>query len=124
MNVTIFKKNIQLKTQIFKRHMHSLGFSGDSVVKESACQHRSTGDVDLISGSRISREEKMATHFSILAWNPTDGEDLQAPVHGVTKSWTRPSTHSCSNYTMFSYQNITKWHYILFTNIRICNKKF
>ena len=73
--------------------MHSLGFSGGSVVKESACQHRSTGDVDLISGSRISPEEKMATHFSILAWNPMDGGDLQAPVHEVAKSRTQPNTH-------------------------------
>ena len=34
-------------------------------------------------------EKEMATHSSILAWNPTDGVARQATVHGVTKSWTR-----------------------------------
>ena len=71
--------------------MHTLGFPGGSVVKESACQHRSTGDVGLLSGQEYPLEEKMATHFSIPAWNPIDRGDLRAPVHGVAKSQTRPS---------------------------------
>ena len=34
-------------------------------------------------------EEKMATHFSILAWRISkDRGAWQATVHGVTKSWT------------------------------------
>ena len=39
-------------------------------------------------------EEGMATHTSILAWRiPMDSGAWQAIVHGVTKSWTRLSTH-------------------------------
>ena len=35
-------------------------------------------------------EERMATHFSILAWRiPMDREAWRATVYGVTKSWTR-----------------------------------
>ena len=37
-------------------------------------------------------EEGMATHSSILAWGiPTDRGACWAAVHGVAKSWTRPS---------------------------------
>ena len=34
-------------------------------------------------------EKGMATHSSILAWNPMDRGAWQATVHGVTKSWIR-----------------------------------
>ena len=37
-------------------------------------------------------EEGMATHSSILAWRiPLDRGARRATVHGVTKSWPRPS---------------------------------
>ena len=36
----------------------------------------------------------MATHSSILAWDPTDREVWRAATHGVAKSWTRLSTHN------------------------------
>ena len=45
-------------------------------------------------------EEGMATHSSILAWRILmDRGTWQDTVHGVTKSWTRLSTHT---YTFFS----------------------
>ena len=36
-------------------------------------------------------EKAMATHYSTLVENPMDGRAWQATVHGVTRSWTRPS---------------------------------
>ena len=36
-------------------------------------------------------EKAMATHSSTLVENPMDGRAWQATVHGVTRSWTRPS---------------------------------
>ena len=73
--------------------MHSLGFPGGSVVKESACQQRSTGGVDLISGSRRSPggENGNPLQYSCLE-NPMDGGDPQAPVHGVSESDTTKHT--------------------------------
>ena len=43
-------------------------------------------------GCKDPMEECMATHSSILAWTiPMDRGACWATVHGVTKSWTRPS---------------------------------
>ena len=43
-------------------------------------------------GWEDSLEEGMATHCSILAWIiPMDRGACWATVHGVTKSWTKPS---------------------------------
>ena len=42
-----------------------MGFPGGSEGKESAC---SAGDLGLISGLGDALEERMATHYSILAW--------------------------------------------------------
>ena len=36
-------------------------------------------------------ERAMAPHSNTLAWNPMDGEDWKAAVHGIAKSWTRLS---------------------------------
>ena len=44
-------------------------FSCSSVGKESA---RNAGDLSSIPGSGKSPGEEMATHASILAWNPMD----------------------------------------------------
>ena len=38
-------------------------------------------------------EEGMATHSSILAWNPTDRGAWRASVHGVSKSQTTEYKH-------------------------------
>ena len=40
-------------------------------------------------GQEDPLEKGMATHSSILAWNPTDRGAWEAKVHGVTKSQTR-----------------------------------
>ena len=46
----------------------TLGCTGSSVGKESACNAGDTGDVGLIPGTGRFLEEGMATHSSILAW--------------------------------------------------------
>ena len=33
-------------------------------------------------------EKKMATHYSVLAWNPRDGAAWWVAVYGVAQSWT------------------------------------
>ena len=65
----------------------TLGFSGGSVCKESACN---AGEPRLIFlGQEDPLEEGMATHPSILAWRiPMDRGAWWAAVHGVAKSWT------------------------------------
>ena len=66
-----------------------MGFPGDSVKKESACD---VGDLDSIPGWEDPLEKEMATHSSMLAWRiPMDRGALQAIVHGVTKRQTRLS---------------------------------
>ena len=46
-------------------------------------------------GQEDPLEEKMATHYNILAWKiPRTEESGQARVHGVTKSQIRLSTHT------------------------------
>ena len=80
--------------------MTFLVFPDGSDGKESACNMgepwvRSLGWEDPV-------EEGMATHSSILAWNPMDRRAWQATVHGVTKSRTRLSNFN------FHRLNLTK----------------
>ena len=64
---------------------YSMGFSDNSVGKESPCR---AGDLDW----EDSLEKEMATHSSILAWRmPMDRGAWQTTVHGVTKSQTQLS---------------------------------
>ena len=42
-------------------------------------------------GQEDPMEKEMATHSSILAWNPMDREAWRVIVHGVTKGWTQLS---------------------------------
>ena len=56
--------------------------------KDSACKARDLGSL----GWEDPLEEGIATHSSILAWRiPLDRGARRATVHGVTKSWPRPS---------------------------------
>ena len=72
--------------------MFILGFAGDSDGKESTCNARDTGDMGSIPGSGISPGEGNGNplQYSCLE-NPLDREIWWATVHGVAKSWTRPS---------------------------------
>ena len=65
------------------------GFPGGSDGKESACD---AGDLGLIPGSgrRPGGGNGHPLQYSCLE-NPIDGGAWWATVHGVTKSWTRPS---------------------------------
>ena len=66
--------------------LHTLGFPGGSVHKESACN---VGDPGSIPGWEDPLETGMATHSRILAWRiPMDRGAWRAAVHVVTKSWT------------------------------------
>lgn len=69
------------------------GFPGGAVV-ESACQAGDKGEADSIPGvGRISLEEKMATHSSMLAWEiPWRGLASYSPP-GVAKEL-QLSTHT------------------------------
>ena len=66
-----------------------MGFPDGSNDKESACN---AGDLDLIPG--LGRASGVGNgkpfHYSCLE-NPMDRGAWQGTVHGVTKSWTRPS---------------------------------
>ena len=59
----------------------SVGFSGGSVGKESACNAGDAEDLGLTLGQEDPREEGMATHSSILSWRipwPVDPGGLQS----------------------------------------------
>ena len=72
----------------------SMGFPGDSVGKESACN---AGDLDLINGSRRSPGVENGNPFwySCLE-NSMDRGVWWTKVHGVAKSWTWLSAHAHS----------------------------
>ena len=66
-----------------------MGFPGGSDGKESAC---SVGDLGLIPGlGRYPREGNGNPLQDCCLENPMDRGAWQGTVHGVTKSWTRPS---------------------------------
>ena len=73
-----------------------MGFPGDSAVKDPPATAGEAGDVGLIPGlGRSSGEENgNLLQYSCLE-NPMDRGTWWATVQGVTKSWTRLSTHSC-----------------------------
>ena len=73
-----------------------LGFPGGSEVKASAC---SEGDLGWIPGSGRSPGEGNGNplQYSCLE-NPTDGGAWWATVHGVTKSRTRLSNLTFTNF--------------------------
>ena len=66
-----------------------MGFPGDADAKESACN---AGNLGSIPGSGRSPGEGNGNplQYSSLE-NPMDKGAWQATVHGVAKSWTRPS---------------------------------
>ena len=64
-----------------------LGFSGGSIVVESACN---AGDMGLIPGSEKSPRGGNGNLTPVfLPENPMDRGAWRATVHGVTKCWTR-----------------------------------
>ena len=65
-----------------------MGFPGGTSGKELACQYRRYETWVPSPGWEDPLEEEMATHSSILAWNPMDSGAWQTTVKGVTKSWT------------------------------------
>ena len=81
-------------------HMHVLytGFSGGSVVKNLPAN---AGDTGSIPGLERSPEDKIATHFSILAWKiPRTEAPGRLQSMGVTKSyhWVIKDTHTVEMY--------------------------
>ena len=80
--------NIYPSLKIVKININTilLGFRSGSVVKippvKQETQVQSLGQEDPL-------EEEMATHPSILAWNPMDRGARGPTVHGVKKSWTQ-----------------------------------
>ena len=69
------------------------GFSGGSVVKNKPAN---AGDVHSISGLGRSPGGRNGNplQYSCVE-NSMDRGVLWATVHGVTNSWTQPSTHTC-----------------------------
>ena len=66
-----------------------MGFPAGSEVKASACY---AGDLGSIPGSGRSPGEGNVTPLKYFCLeNPMDGGAWWATVHGVAKSWTRPS---------------------------------
>ena len=70
-----------------------MGFPGESVVKNLPA---STGDFGLIPGLGRSPGGRNGNplQYSCVE-NSMDRGVLWATVHGVTNSWTQPSTHTC-----------------------------
>ena len=66
-----------------------LGFPGSSDGRESACNARDAGSIPRMGRSPGERTGD-PLHYSCLK-NPMDRGAWRATVHGVTKSWTRPS---------------------------------
>ena len=80
------------------------GFLGGSVKKNLRAN---AGDTDSIPGLVDHLEEEMATHPSSLAWkNSMDREAWKATVHGVAKSRTQLSMHTCNIYAQVLKQEI------------------
>ena len=76
-------------TSFTRSPVYILGFPGSSGGKESACN---VGDPGLIPGPGKSSGEGNGNplQYSCLD-NPVDGGAWQAPVQGVSQSWTRLS---------------------------------
>ena len=78
---------------------------------ESACNAE---DVGLIHGSGKSPGEGNGNplQYSCLG-NPMDRGAWRATVHGVTKSWTRPSTRMsiplCRDHIWFTHPSVDSW---------------
>ena len=62
------------------------GFPGESVVKNLPAEAGDTGDMDLIPGLGRSPGEKWQPTPVFLPGESPDQRNLQATVHGVTKS--------------------------------------
>ena len=75
--------------------INSLGFPGGSVVKNPSTNAGDIGDVHSIPGSGRSPGDGNGNpvQYSCLE-NPRDRGAWRAAVHGVTKHWTRLSTHT------------------------------
>ena len=71
------------------------GLPHGSMAKNLPANAEDAGDESLTSGSGISPEGEHGNplQYSCLG-NPMDRRDWRAIVHGVTKSWTRLSTHA------------------------------
>ena len=71
------------------------GLPHGSVAKNLPAYAEDAGDESLTSGSGRSPEGENGNplQYSCLG-NPMDRRDWWAIVHGVTKSWTRLSTHA------------------------------
>ena len=99
--------------------------------KESACNAE---DVGLIHGSGRSPGEGNGNplQYSCLG-NPTDRGAWRATVHGVAKSWTRPSTRMsiplCRDHIWFTHPSVDTWALLHFlfssvqslSRVRLCN---
>ena len=68
------------------------GFPGGSDSKESACNAGDWGSIPG-SGRSVGEGNGYPLRYSCLK-NPMDREAWWAIVHGVTKSWTKLSTHT------------------------------
>ena len=88
-------------SQLFYPLICSLGFPHSSVGKESSCN---AGDLGSIPGLGRVHGEGNGYYYCILAWTiPMDRAAWWATVHGVTKSWTRPSRF---HFHFFFYKKI------------------
>ena len=74
---------------IYASCQKQLDFSGGSDSKESACSAGGLGSVPGLGRSPGEGKSNLL-QYSCLE-NPKDGGAWQATVHGVTKTWTRPS---------------------------------
>ena len=85
---TLSRNNIQKKRERLWLKK-CLGFPGGSGIKESAC---TVGDLGLIPGSGRSPAEgnSYPLQYSCLE-NPKGRGAWRATIHGITKSWTRPT---------------------------------
>ena len=64
-------------------------FFGGSHDKESACPYRRYKETKVQSlGWEDPLEKEIATHSSVLAWNPMNRGSWWATVHGVVKNLT------------------------------------
>ena len=89
--------------------MYFMGFPDGSVVKESACNAGTAGDMGSISGLGRFPGVGNGNHSSILDWRISgESQNLRgawwATVHAVPKNWIQLSdlahTHACTFYTL------------------------
>ena len=75
-----------------------VGFPGGTVIKNLPANAGDTGDVGLIPGSERSPREGTGYPFQYSCLeNPLDRGAWQATVHGVSKSRTQLSSHTCTH---------------------------